>query len=126
MSTETRLSSLQIWFPIHLADPLQKKKKKKHLKTKRKSVTDSEDDLSLQSKSTTSTNSFTKSKEKNKCQNQDIGNDTLDPDVLRWENPCDNPLDEIRRIEVYKANRRLRYLNANNTKVALLAIKQRK
>ena len=104
----------------------KKKKKKKHPKSKKKSVTDSEDDLSLQSKSMTSTNSFTKSKEKGKSQNQDIGNVTLDPDVLRWENPCDDPLDEIRRIEVYKANRRLRYLNANNTKVALLAIKERK
>ena len=106
--------------------PKKKKKKKNHPKSKKKSVTDSDDGLSLQSKSTSSTNSFIKSMEKEKCQNQDIANVTLDPDVLRWENPCDEPLDEIRRIEVYKANRRLRYLNANNTKVALLAIKERK
>ena len=31
VSTETRLSSLQIWFPIHLADPLQKKRRKKSI-----------------------------------------------------------------------------------------------
>ncbi|XP_057295626.1 uncharacterized protein LOC130624074 [Hydractinia symbiolongicarpus] len=51
---------------------------------------------------------------------------TLDADVLRWENKCDNDVDEMRRIEVYKVNRRLRYANANNTRVALLAIKDRK
>ena len=53
-------------------------------------------------------------------------NITLDPDVLRWDNVCEDPVDESRRIEVYKANRRQRYINANNTKLALLAIKERK
>ena len=50
----------------------------------------------------------------------------LDPDVLRWENPCDNPVDEMRRISVYKANRRMRYMNSNNTKIASLTIKEDK
>ena len=51
---------------------------------------------------------------------------TLDPDVLRWENRCDDEEKELERIEVYKANRRLRYINARNTQLALLAIKEQK
>ena len=51
---------------------------------------------------------------------------TLDPDVLRWENTCGNVEDEVERMEVYKANRRLRYVNARNTQIALLAIKEQK
>ena len=45
---------------------------------------------------------------------------------LRWNNVCDDPLDELRRIETYKANRRLRYINANSAKIASLTIKERK
>lgn len=48
---------------------------------------------------------------------------SLDPDVLRWENPCEDPVDEMRRIQVYKANRRLRYMNSNNSKIAMLSVK---
>ncbi|XP_066918961.1 uncharacterized protein [Clytia hemisphaerica] len=45
---------------------------------------------------------------------------------LRWDSPCDNMLDEIRRIEAYKTNRRLRYMNANNMKIAELTIQEKK
>lgn len=51
---------------------------------------------------------------------------TLDADVLRWENQCENPIDEMCRVEAYKSNRRLRYVNAKNAKLALLAIKEKK
>ena len=54
------------------------------------------------------------------------GDGFYDDTGLRWDNVCDDPLDELRRIETYKANRRLRYINANNAKIALLTIKERK
>ena len=54
-----------------------------------------------------------------------INNVTLDPDVLRWENPCENLANELSRIEIYKTNRRLRYINARNNQLALVAIKER-
>ena len=50
----------------------------------------------------------------------------FDDSGLRWDNPCDNMLDEIRRIEAYKTNRRLRYMNSNNMKIAELTIQEKK
>jgi len=44
---------------------------------------------------------------------------------LRWDNPCEDPVDEFRRIESYKTNRRLRYINENNAKIAALTVQER-
>ena len=62
-----------------------------------------------------------------KAYNSNRSDDGLYDDTgLRWNNVCDDPLDELRRIETYKANRRLRYINANSAKIASLTIKERK
>ena len=62
---------------------------------------------SQNSESDTTTSTFTKSIH-------------LNPDALRWDSPCKDPMDEARRIQVYKDNRRLRYKNSNRLKVASL------
>ena len=78
------------------------------------------------SNQTLRTNDFSElSQSHQQYSNNDRGGDFYDIG-LRWHNICEDPIDEFRRIEAYKANRRLRYNNANDTKIALLTIKERK